>query len=207
MTEEADSARREEELEALGAEVARLKRLVELATLLNATPSLDDLLVLILDAARELLQAEESTLMLLDESTNELVFEIASGTSAADVAKQRIPAEAGVAGWTLKHGQPVVVDDPATDERFYRDVDRTTGLDTRNLLAVPLMVKGDCIGVVEALNKIGTRGFDERDVETATALAALAAVAVDNARLYASLTEAVVNARLLTQPVVVQGGR
>ena len=83
----------------------------------------------------------------------------------------------------------------AKDERFYGGVDEKAGTETRNLIAVPLLLRGDAIGVLEAVNsKQGP--FTPDDVEIASALAALAAVAIDNASMYARLADAVVTARL-----------
>lgn len=177
----------------LADEVARLRRLLELATLLNSTPNLDDLLELIIGAAKDLLRSEMSSLLLVDEETDELVFKV-----SGDVAEVRIPAGQGIAGWVVQHREPVVLQDPANDERFYSAVGEQAGTETRNLLAVPLLAKDGCVGVVEVMNTADGRTFDDRDVTTAQALAALAAVAVENATLYARLTEELVNARLGT---------
>lgn len=178
----------------LGDEVARLQRLLDLATQLNATPNLDDLLALIVDAAKEMVGADMSSLLLVDEDTDELVFRVSK-----DVAEVRLPATEGIAGWVVQRQEPVVVADPASDERFSARVGEQSGVATRNLLAVPLLAKGACVGVMEVMNKRGGADFDDRDVATAQALASLAAVAVDNAALYARLTEELVNARLGTR--------
>jgi GAF domain-containing protein len=75
-------------------------------------------------------------------------------------------------------------------------VGTSTGFQTRNLVAVPLLVKDKAIGVVEVINKIGDQGFTPLDLDIAQALASFAAVAIDNASLYARLADAVVAARL-----------
>ena len=88
-----------------------------------------------------------------------------------------------------------MVDDATKDERFYAGVDEKVGTDTQNLIAVPLLLRGDAIGVLEAVNS-REGPFTPDDVEIASALAALAAVAIDNASMYARLADAVVTARL-----------
>lgn len=177
-------------------EVATRRQLVELAAKLNSTLHLDDLLQLIMRSAAELLDAETSSLMLVDEDTGELIIEVATGAVESAVVKRRIPAGAGIAGWVLEQRQAAVVDDPAADERFYQEVSESAGFATRNLLAVPMLVKDRAVGVVEVINKQGDEGFSEADVELATALADLAAIALDNARMYAQLADAVVTARM-----------
>lgn len=172
-------------------EVGRLRRLLELATQLNSTPNLDDLLELIISSAKELVGAELGSLLLLDEESDELYFRVAE-----EIAGVRMPATAGIAGWVVQHREPVTVDDVAADPRFYGQIDALSGTSTRNLLAVPLLAKDACLGVVQVLNKAD--GFTEQDVATAQALAGLAAAALENAAIYERLTEAVVTARLST---------
>ena len=175
---------------------ANFRRLVQVATKLSSTLNLDELLQLIMTSAAELLGAETSSLLLLDEQTGELVFEVVAGGPAQDLAGTRVPSGQGIAGWALERREPVVVEDPANDTRFYRDVGRSTGFETRNLVAVPLLVKDKAVGVIEVINKHGGGGFTPLDIDIAQALASFAAVAIDNASLYARLADAVVTARL-----------
>jgi sigma-B regulation protein RsbU (phosphoserine phosphatase) len=177
-------------------EQATRRQVVDLAAKLNSTLNLDELLQLIMSSAADLLAAETSSLMLLDEDTGELIIEVATGATEAAVVQRRIPAGAGIAGWVLEQRQPAVVDDPASDTRFYQEVSESAGFVTRDILAVPMLVKDRAIGVVEVINKHADEGFTEADVELATALANLAAIALDNARMYAQLADAVVAARM-----------
>lgn len=163
---------------------------------LNSLLNLPDLLDAILAATTDLVDAESGALMLLDEGTFELTFEVATGATATAVQGLRIPADQGIAGWVLTHDQPAIVNDASTDSRLYARVDQTTGFTTRSLLAVPLKRRDVPIGVVEAMNKRGDRGFTAWDQELAVALAAQAAVAIDNARLYQKLADALVTSRM-----------
>jgi GAF domain-containing protein len=106
-----------------------------------------------------------------------------------------VPAGVGIAGWVVKNDEHLVVADAREDPRFYAGVDEKTGFETRNILAVPLRTKERVIGVVEIINKVDGP-FDDRDVALATALANQAGVAIDNARLYAKLADAVMTSRL-----------
>ena len=179
----------------LDEEVGRLNRLVEVGGRLNSTLNLDELLQLIMTSATDLLGAETSSLLLLDDNTGELTVEVATGEPAPDVMKQRVPAGVGIAGWVVENEQPLVVDRPQEDARFYSGIDEKTGFETRNLLAVPLRTKERVIGAVEVINKTDG-GFAESDVALATALANQAATAIDNARLYSRLADAVVTSRM-----------
>ena len=182
----------EKELEA---ERGARRALVEASVSLNSLLSLPDLLAAIMRTATDLMDAETSSLMLLDEATNELTFEVATGDPAAEVAQMRVPADQGVAGWVMKHKKPALVNDVQKDERFYSQIDRASGYKTRSMLAVPLDIRGRVIGVVEMINKRDNSGFTERDQEIAVAFAAQAAVAIENARLYLKLADALVESR------------
>jgi GAF domain-containing protein len=177
-------------------EVATRKHLVEIALQLSSTLDRDKLLQLIMGAAAELLDAETSSLMLVDEDTSELVITVATGATGPQAERKRIPLGAGIAGWTLANRQVAVVENPAADERFFSEVGESLQFATNNLLAVPMLVKDRAIGVVEVINKQRGAQFTEHDLELATALASLAAVAIDNAKLYAQLADAVVAARM-----------
>jgi len=177
-------------------QVGRLNQLIEVTSKLNSTLNLADLLELIMTSATSLLQAETSSLMLVDEETNELTFEVATGEPGQEVVKFRVPPGQGIAGWVVQHAQPLIVDQPKEDPRFYERMDESIGFETRNLLAVPLTVKDRVIGVVEVINKVDGPNFDEKDLELAIALTNQASVAIDNARMYAKLADAVVTSRL-----------
>ena len=194
MASRAPQATRPEEV--LRQEVAARKQLVDVALQLSSTLDSDKLLQLIMASATGLLDAETSSLMLVDEETNELVIAVATGTIGSRAERQRIPIGVGIAGWTLANRQVAVVDDPASDGRFFSEVGESLQFTTKNLLAVPMLVKDRAIGVVEVINKQNNAGFTERDIELASALASLAAVAIDNANLYAHLADAIVTARM-----------
>jgi len=176
-------------------DAATLERLLEISSLLNSTLKLDELLGEIMSSATELTGAETSSLLLLDEEAGELTVEIATGKPGEAVVRQQVPAGQGIAGWVVENGEAVVVDDPKSDERFYGGIDEKTGFETRNMLAVPMKTKDRTIGVIEAINK-SDGSFDERDEKVTTALANQAAIAIENARLYERLADAVVSSRM-----------
>ncbi len=179
----------------LEAERGARRALVDASVSLNSLLSLPELLAAIMRTATNLMDAETSSLMLLDEAANELTFEVATGDPAAEVAQMRVPADQGVAGWVLKNKKPALVNDVQKDERFYAQIDRASGYKTKSMLAVPLDIRGRIIGVVEMINKRDGAGFTERDQEIASAFAAQAAVAIENARLYLKLADALVESR------------
>jgi sigma-B regulation protein RsbU (phosphoserine phosphatase) len=174
-----------------------LARIIEITASLNSTLELETLLDLVMSSAAELLEAESSSLLLVDEETGELVFKVLARDDEEHLSGRRLAPGEGIAGWVVENGKPVVLGDPGADPRFYAGIDEATGRRTRSLLAVPLDVRRRVIGVVEVTNKRGDdAGFTEQDVVLAVALAHQAAIAIDNARLYARLADAVVTARI-----------
>ena len=176
-------------------EVQALRRIIEITGMLNSTLNLDELLRLIMNSAAELLNAETSSLLLLDEEAGDLIIHVATGESGEQVAQQRVPAGQGIAGWVMEKGETVVAEDPRNDPRFFAGMDEATGFETRNILALPLNVRERIVGVVEVINK-REGGFTDQDQELARALANQAAIAIDNAQLYAKLADAVVTSRM-----------
>lgn len=134
--------------------------------------------------AADVIDAGAASLMLIDEDREELVFEVSHGSRSKMLRQQRIPLDEGIAGWVARNGYPVIVNDARTDPRFSHRVDVRTGFLTQSIAAVPLKIKGRIIGVLEVLNKYSGAGFNQEDVRLMSSIAAQAAIALENARLY-----------------------
>lgn len=132
----------------------------------------------------DVIDAGAASLMLIDEEHDELVFEVSHGSRSKMLRQQRIPLDEGIAGWVARNGYPVIVNDARTDPRFSHRVDVRTGFLTQSIAAVPLKIKGRIIGVLEVLNKYSGAGFNQEDVRLMSSIAAQAAIAIENARLY-----------------------
>lgn len=161
----------------------RLERLMEISQSMVSTLNVKKLLRLIAAAARELTETEAASIMLFDPHSGELRFEATTNWTAADHERIVVPQEGSIAGWIVEHSQPLVVPDTRADPRWNRTVDERTDFTTRSILGVPLIAREKTIGVLEAINKTdGTFTYD--DVSTLEWLAAQAAVAIVNARLF-----------------------
>ncbi len=172
------------------AEERRARQLLgEMSVRLGSLLNMPELLDAIMQTAAELLDAETSSLMLLDEKTNQLTFEVVTNEPGKTIKPLRVRADRGIAGWVLQHNEIAVVHDVENDPRFYRKIDIASGFSTRSMLAVPLRVGARAIGVVEVINKRDNRHFSARDQELAVALSALAAVAIHNIRLHQKLAD------------------
>ena len=170
-------------VETLGERVRRLELFNSTSRAISSTLDLARLLEKIVNITESALDAEACSILLLDESTGDLLFTVASGDKADEVKKFRIKPGQGIAGWVLAHGRPLLISDAESDERFYREVDKKTGFRTRSMIAVPLMVKERIVGVIEVINKIDGTSFSEEDKETLTIMAGQIAVSIDNARM------------------------
>ncbi|MGD1995198.1 MAG: SpoIIE family protein phosphatase [Anaerolineae bacterium] len=164
--------------------VERYARIIELNHHLNSVLELAPLLQLIIDAACELTDTERSSILLVDQETGDLYFEAATVEEKQELQRFLVPMDTSIAGWVVQHNEPLVIRDAQEDERLFKRVDADLGFTTRSLIAVPLSVKGQVIGVLNALNKAEGQSFDEDDANLLAILATQAAVAIENARLY-----------------------
>jgi len=165
-------------------ENANLRRILEIARQMATTTDLDALLGMIVEAACEVLDCERATIFLYDPQRDELYSRVARG-----VEEIRFPADRGIAGQAARQRCCINVRDAYADCRFNPEIDRKTGYRTCNLLALPLEnIRGDLIGVLQALNKRGGC-FDGADEELARALSAQAGVALDRGRLLEEYAE------------------
>jgi len=168
----------------------QLDRLLEISRILSSTLDLPPLLQSIVDLACELTRSQAASILLYHADTDELRFEAATGRQRESMKEISVPLDSSVAGWIFGNALPLVIKDAETDKRVYREVDRALKFETRSILGVPLMVKQEPIGVIEAVNKLDERHYTEDDLAVLEALAAQAAIAIENAQLLSQLKQA-----------------
>lgn len=138
------------------------------------------------DRVRQLLDAEAASLFLLQD--DRLLCRACSGP--IDITGMTLDKDQGIVGKTVRERRPLMVRDVGSDPDFSGAVDQQTGFVTRSILSVPLCVKEYCLGALELINKKSGDGlFDEPDRDLLMALAALAALAIHNARMALALVE------------------
>jgi len=161
----------------------RYARLLEVSSELVSTLDQETLLQHIAEVARELTTSEASSILLYDSQTNHLYFEAATGPLKEGFSRSIVPTDNSIAGWIYSNQEPLLVEDTKSDSRFFADIDLQTDFLTRSILGVPLQTKDKTIGVIEVLNKEqGT--FTEDDQLILRSLAAQAAIAIENTRLF-----------------------
>lgn len=176
-------------------EAARNRELLdtvfETSLALCSNLSLQALLARLLALTKEVLGAEASSVMLLDETGSNLYWEVAEGGASSDALRRiSLPVGEGIAGTVAKSGEAIIVADAQRDPRVAKRVDAATGFQTRSILCVPIRFKGTVIGVIQVLNK-AAGAFTAQDQELLELIAAEAGVAIENARLYGTLEERV----------------
>jgi signal transduction histidine kinase len=170
--------------------VASLQRVIRVTEIINSTLELAPLLDMIVQVATELTDTTSASIMLMDKETGELRFKAVTGQDSAEVKSFAVPLEGSIAGTVVHENKPLLIRDAQADPRWCHDVDEGSGFVTRSIIAVPLQVRGQTIGVVEALNKSGGTEMTWEDVQLLTMLANQAAIAIENARLLSALQEA-----------------
>ena len=165
-------------------DVEKLNSLIEINTLINTSyTDKNALLIYILESAMRLVKCESSSLLLVNKADNTLHFEVALGPKGPEA--KSIPVSKGsIAGWVFEHRQSLIINDVPNDPRFYSGVQEKTGYVTKNMIAVPMQVKNDCIGVIELLNKAESQDFTEEDLKTIEILGNQASIAYQNAETY-----------------------
>ena len=183
-----ENIRLQKENERLQQEVVRLRLILRNLGNLNQMtlsihPETDILLLLdqILQAALNSIQAEDGSLLLVDEETKELSFVVVHGSVRTKLVGHRIPLGVGLAGWVAQHAESVIVPNAQTDPRFSPGVDQAFHFRTRSMICVPIVFTGRVLGVIQALNKTNHKEFVNGDLLMLNVVAQLAAAAIARA--------------------------
>ena len=178
-------------IEVLEKQVANLHKLVDINTIINSTLNINNLLFIVMDIIKDIMQTEASSLLLYDESSEELIFKVALGEVGEELKeKYRVKMGQGVAGWVALHRESLTVNDAYSDPRFDSTFDAKTGFVTKAMLSAPLLFKGKLLGVIQAINPIYKDEFDDEDASLFNFFSNQAALAVQNAMFFQKAIEA-----------------
>ncbi len=137
------------------------------------------LLQSIVEVARAIFGARASSIFLLDEEADELVFEAVAGEGSEFLVGRRLPSSTGIAGWVLVTRQPLVLEDVQNDPRWARGVAEDTGYLPQGLMAVPLLHDEEAIGVLQVLDRPQRSRFSLAEMDLLGQFGGQAAVALD----------------------------
>ncbi|MFP4343493.1 MAG: ATP-binding protein [Anaerolineales bacterium] len=171
---------REQEQELLEQRVARLEQLLAVGRRLNSTLEIPALLLQVVSAAREITGADAASILLV-ENDKTLRFAASCGPDDTLLKTTEVPIDKSLAGWVVRNAETAIVEDATSDLRVYV-IDEA--LTTRSIVAVPMLFGEQVIGVLESLTHHEQHRFSPHDVEALETLAGIAAVAVQNARLF-----------------------
>lgn len=170
--------------------IKELQALNEIVQAISSSLKPKEILQRIMEKTAHLIKAEGWSVLFLDHSSNELVFEAAAGDAGKKLLGIRLKVGQGVAGWVARYGQSLIVPDVTKDPRFYSGVDRKTKFTTKSILCVPMKSRNKIIGVVEVVNKIGGEPFTNDDLEIFENFVAHITIALENAAMYKKMEEA-----------------
>src|SRR3954451_10509984 len=148
------------------------------AAVLPAEEDFRELLRSIVVVARAIFGAKASSVFLLDEETDELVFAAVANPEEQGLVGRRIPSSQGIAGWVLSARTPLVLEDVRSGPRFSRDVAENTGSVPKGLMAVPLLHEDEPLGVLQVLDRPERSKFSLAEMELLGLFATQAALAL-----------------------------
>lgn len=169
---------------------SRLQAITGIGRLVNSSLDPEKLLVEILRWTESEIEAEACSLLLMEPDGEHLRFEVALGEKGDMLKDITLRVGEGLAGAAAKSGEPVVADDVASDERWSPDVAYAIDFETRSIACVPMMMRDECLGVIEIINKRGDV-FTDYDLQLLQVISSQSALFLDNARLYRRLSERV----------------
>jgi HD-GYP domain-containing protein (c-di-GMP phosphodiesterase class II) len=179
---EADAGDLRERLAGAELELAKHKRVLNIATELGRHVEFEVLLPMIIARVTEVMEADRTSLFLFDQQKRELWTMVGEGLESMEI---RIPVEKGLAGLVAETGKRINIDDAYTHARFDRTWDRKTGYRTRSVLCMPLWRKhNEILGVIQVLNKKSAPRFNVEDEDFLELLCTQIAVFIENADLY-----------------------
>jgi sigma-B regulation protein RsbU (phosphoserine phosphatase) len=180
----------QDEIARLNQKIVRLSTLIEVNALISSSLDLDTILENVMAISKNVMNADASSLMRIDEKTNELVYQVAQGTVGEKLKQEfRLKMGQGIAGTVAEEGKPLLLKDAYTHPKFHRAHDDATGYRTRSMITVPLKVGDRVTGVAQVINRLDGKPFDRDDLDLFMALSSLAAIALENARMHQTLLE------------------
>ena len=182
----------------LAKERRRSSQLLAISLRLNSTLRRGELLQIIMETAEEALDAEASSIILVDEYTGELYFQVATGERGSEVKEIRLQPGEGIAGSVAASGQSVRIADAARDTRWSSRVANRVGMPTRSMLCVPVRSGERTLGVLQVINRKGGGAFSEGQLRLLEDIAAPVAIALENMLLYEALEQSMLQLRETT---------
>jgi diguanylate cyclase (GGDEF)-like protein len=169
-----------------------LEALIEIGKALTSTVELESVLTVIMNHVSRLLKTQAWSLLLRDDQSGDLTFEIAVSPAAEKLKGMTLAAGEGIAGWVSEHNEALLIPDVRNDERFSDQVDKASSFITQSVLCVPVRSKDSVLGVIELVNGPNEKVFKDADLQILSTIADYAAIAIENARNFMRISELVI---------------
>lgn len=163
--------------------IHQMERLLEIGRALSAALDLEPFLQSVISAAAELTGSEVASILELESGSEYLRFLAVPWFHRDALKNVRVPLQHSVAGWVYQNAKAVVVPDASAEKRHFKGADEAADFQTRSILAMPIIYKGETLGVLEAVNKLDNGAYTAEDFKIVETLASQSAVAIQNARL------------------------
>jgi len=164
-----------------------LRTCVEVGKVLTSTLNLQEILELIMLKVSQLIRAQNWSLLLKDEESGELTFEIVTGINKELFNGLHLRPDEGIASHVVETGRAVFIPNVNDSPLFNKNVDLHTGFTTKSIICLPLIIRGKCLGVIEIVNVKDMKIFESEDFPILTILADYAAIAIENSRYVAKI--------------------
>jgi Nif-specific regulatory protein len=161
--------------------------LLEATKIITASLDMKTTLQAVAAQAAKVMQAEASSVLLVDSRKNKLVFKAAFGQMADALLDQEFDADLGIAGKVAATAQACLINNCSDDKSFFNGFDSKLAFRTRNMICSPMIYQGRVVGVVEVLNAVISAGFSDNELELLNGFANLAAIGTVNAERYEGL--------------------
>jgi C4-dicarboxylate-specific signal transduction histidine kinase len=170
-----------------GVETGSLDRVNRFAQAIATQFTLPDLTHVAIAKTRELTEADGASLLLVDQLTGELCFDTVEGSAAGAIERIRLQRGKGVAGKVAVEARPRLVVNAHECPDFDASVDKKSGFHTGSIIAAPLVLGGDVLGVLMAVRSASRPPFSAIHLERVVQLSPHVAIAVHNVQITTAL--------------------
>ncbi len=172
-------------------DVVRLSVFADIGIGIAAAKAINQSMMQVMQEIGERFSPMTWVLMLLDRDTDELFFKFVAGRNAERLGDQRIPKDQGIPGWVLEHGEATSSWDADLDERISRKVAALLGYPVQSVLAAPLKVDGNIVGVVYLINRMDDTVYTNKDIAPLTSITDFAAATIEKVYYLSALKDMV----------------